>query len=282
MTSLQFCNDVQDCMLTKEFIERWCKLPEKVKKQIPVKRVVEHAKENTLQIIPAKEFRGISKPSDTLFWCMLYLYNSKLYEEEIAFASYQREQELKYKMIALLNNVNEKEIQTHGYGNKRICKSKGLEPFLSVKEVIAELSGSKPMSLQGVSAWLAYCGVQHCCFAVMKYDTETLAIPVGTITIPELVCFSYQTETPIMILTRERNSWAITEQTNLQATIVSSFITALRPISNYSKDELNEWCSKIGIEPHKTKKDTYEAIQQWIHYRTCLLRNGFILYLLER
>lgn len=286
MNSIQFCREIQDCMFTPEYIEQWCKLEPRVTKVIPVKKVIEPTVDKSVfQVIPAKQFRGVSKPSDTLFWCLLYLYDAGLYDKEIAFASYRREQELKYKMIESIQQVaktvNEKEIQTYGYGNKRICKSKGLEPLLSIKGVIAELAGSKPMSLEGVSAFLAYHRISTPCYAVLKYDTMTLAVPVGMTMTSDIVQF--QVKHPrMMILTRERFSWCLTEQQELDAVILSSLTTCLRPISVYTSQDLEAWCDRMNIPKGKTKKDKYEAIQQWIHYRICVLRNGFILYSLEK
>ena len=273
MDSVQFCRHVQDCMLTNEYIARHCCIQPRVKQIIPVKKVESRSLNSA--IIPAKEFRGLSKPIDTLFWCMLYLYDKEMYLTEIPYATFQREQELKYKMIEKLENVNEKFIQTHGYGNKRICKSKGLEPHMTVKEVIGELSGSKVMSFLGVSAWLAYTQVKTTMFAVMKYDTYTLAIPFG-MTVTPLYQRRYEA-TPIMILTRERYSWALSQMNVLEADIFSGMSACLRPISVYSADEIKNMCEYMGIPVSKTKKTNYELIQQWIHYRSCLLRKGFTL-----
>lgn len=279
MDSVQFCRYVQDCMLTNEYIAEYCRIQPRVKRVIPVKKVETRSMEST--IIPAKDFRGLSKPVDTLFWCMLYLYDTQLYMTEIPHATFQREQELKYMMIEKLTGVNEKLIQTHGYGNKRICKSKGLEPHLTVKEVVGELSGSKVMSLAGVSAWLAYVQVKTPMFAVMKYDTHTLAIPFGT-THTALYQRGYTPETSmpptnLMILTRERFSWALSRVNTLDADIFSGLSACMRPISVYSAEEIKSMCEHMGIPPSKTKKANYEQIQHWIHYRICLLRKGFTL-----
>lgn len=277
MDSLQFCRYVQDCMFTNEYIAQYCHIQPRVKRVIPVKKVETRSMDST--IIPAKDFRGLSKPVDTLFWCMIYLYDTHMYMTEIPHATFQREQELKYSMIEKLTGVNEKLIQTHGYGNKRICKSKGLEPHLSVKEVIGELSGSKVMSLAGVSAWLAYVQVKTPMFAVMKYDTHTLAIPFGTTT-AALYQRRYSSDTKtqnIMVLTRERYSWALSQVSHLDADIFSGLSACLRPISVYSADELKSMCEHMGLPPAKTKKANYEQIQHWIHYRICLLRKGFTL-----
>jgi len=238
MDSVQFCRHVQDCMLTKEYIDTYCRIEPRVKRVIPVKKVETRSLPST--IVPAKEFRGLSKPIDTLFWCMLYLYDKGLYLDEIPHATFQREQELKYKMIEKLEGVNEKLIQTHGYGNKRVCKSKGLEPHMTVKEVIGELSGSKVMSFLGMSAWLAYTQVNIPMFAVMKYDTYTLAIPFG-MTVTPLYQRRYEAK-KIMILTRERYSWALSQMSILEADIFSGMSACLRPISVYSADEIKNMC----------------------------------------
>lgn len=275
MDTVQFCRHVQDCMMTRDYIAMHCRMLAKVKRSIPVKKVETRSLEST--IVPAKDFRGLSKPVDTLFWCMLYLFDKDLYMKEIPHATFQREQELKYAMMSRLDHVDEKRIRTHGYGNKRICKSKGLEPHLTVKEVLGELSGSKVMTLPGISAWLAYTGVSNPMFAVMKYDVHTLAIPFGT-TKTALYQYKYVPEHGhIMVLTRERYSWALTQVNELDADIFSGLSACLRPMSVYSAEEVKSMCELMNVPVSKTKKANYEQVQQWIHYRVCLLRKGFTL-----
>lgn len=279
-------------MLTPLFVEKWCTPRARPKKVIPVKKVKEGF-DMSDQIIPAKEFAQYSKPSDTLFWCMVYLHDPELYGKEISMATFAREQELKYEMMTKMDKTQEKRIATHGYGNRRVCKSKGLEPFMPIKEVISELAGTKDMSLLAVGAWLAYTQTMGTIgttgtvgtdvYAIMKYDSMTLGIPVGSTHLSGTGLVQRGIRKPCMVLTRERNSWALTHVETMDNVVLFSSLNAtLRPLSAYSTEELDTFCSLCHVDGGKYKKSKYEAVHQWMQYRLSILRNGFILSRLEK
>lgn len=274
MDPVQFCKDLQDCMFTREYIDTWCKCSETPLKK---SKITQYKTQESIDqtVIPAKLFRKDTRPQDTLFWCMVYIFDRGLYTDEISTATCFREYELKYKMIEQLNkitSVEEKNIRTRGYGNVRITRSKGYDPHLSIKELKAELSGSKKMSLYGCSSWLAYMNIPFDGFALVQYYDMKLAVPFGNTVMNERLTFEYSSmRNKKYILTRQQHTWSLTEvDTFPKCTYLSSISVKLRPLSNYSSSDLEFYSSMCNIQ-EKTKSKKYKAIQKWFHFRTCIL-----------
>jgi len=268
MDTLQFCNALQDCILTRELYETISKEDKPIKQKAREKKKIEY----DIIVNPSQSFKGASRAQDTLFWCFLYLWKPAVYSNEIHNATFTREYELKCDLIKELEKLSkskEKQIRTHGFRDVRITKSNGYTPRLSIKELIAECSGASVIRFRAFDSLMSYFSLPVHCIATVDYHDEHLGIITGN-TLDHLYTYDFNKKYDIIELRRHKKNWFLSSQSKYKRLYFSGLDARLPSMTSFKKDDLAKWS-----DDKLTKKELYELGQNWISYRISILLDVF-------